>query len=363
MTMGRFMAWILAILGFAVAAVAGAYFWASSGWDGDDPAAASRADIVATAGAVPASAPAVLKVLTWNVAFGGGTGESTDVHTAEEVRRNLAAVAAGIRLQDPDIVFLQEVDRRAARSGDIDQFQELRQATGFPYGCFVTTWKLNHLPFPYWPPSRQIGRIHSGQAILSRFPIEACARHPLPQPSEQPSWYNRMYLHRCLQTARLRIGPDRVLDVVNVHLEAYGQANREDQARILAGLVGAPAAGMPLIVAGDFNAVPSGASMKGGFPDEPTDFTTDRTLEIIRAGTGLREVFLDDAPEVPEAATLTFPAKAETRRLDFVFARSLPASTRRETIATAASDHRPIVAVFPGVSSSDAPSGSPRTSP
>jgi endonuclease/exonuclease/phosphatase family metal-dependent hydrolase len=171
-----------------------------------------------------------------------------------------------------------------------------------------------------------------------------------------------MYLHRCLQTARLRIGAD-VLDVVNVHLEAYGQANREDQARILAGLVGAPAAGRPLIVAGDFNGVPPGASMKVGFPDEPTDFTTDRTLEIVRAGTGLREVFLDDAPEVPEPSTLTFPATAETRRLDFVFARGLPASTQRETIATAASDHRPIVAVFPVVRSSDAPSGSPRTSP
>ena len=50
---------------------------------------------------------------------------------------------------------------------------------------------------------------------------------------------------------------------------------------------------------------------------------------------------------MPEAETLTFPATAETRRLDFVLARGLPASLQRQAIATAASDHRPIGVVFP----------------
>lgn len=346
--MRRSVGWLLAIVALLAAALAGSYLWASSGWDGLDPRTAGHAEVVTMPVAPHRVLPSVLKVMTWNVAFGGGAnGASTDVYRAEEVRANLAALASQIRQRDPDLVFLQEVDRPSSRTGNVDQFQTLLNATGFPYGCFVTTWKLNYLPFPYWPPSKHIGRIHSGQAILSRFPIESCERRPLPQPAEQPSWYNRSFLHRCLQLARVRLAPDRFVQVVNVHLEAFSQPNREAQAKILADLVAGVPAPMPLIVAGDFNSVPPNAARKSGFPDEDTDFATDRTIEIVRSGTGLREVFLDDMPEAPDEATLTYPSKARTRRLDYVFSRGMGASTQRGALPTNASDHRAVEAVLP----------------
>jgi len=324
-----------------------AWWWASSGWDGDDPSSAARAEIVSTPDAQSRVAPTVLKILSWNVAFGGGTGGQADVHDADEVRRNLAALARQIRQADPDVVFLQEVDRPSHRTGNVDEFEELRAAAGFPYGCYVTTWRQNYLPYPYWPPSRHIGRIHSGQAVLSHFPIESCERRPMPQPPGQPGWYNRSYLHRSLQGARLRLPGDRPVDLVNVHLEAYSQENREAQARTLAEWVAGRPASVPLIVAGDFNAVPPGASRKSGFADEDADFTTDRTIEIVRVATGLREVFLDDVPDAPEEATWTFPSTAVSRRLDYVFARGFGPGTQRGTIRTDASDHRGIEAALP----------------
>ncbi len=327
-----------------LAVVAGVVlYWATSGWDGDD---AARAEIVATKDAPARVPPNVLKVLTWNVGFGGGLGAPTDVHAAPDVRANLDAIAGRVRDSDPDIVFLQEVDRPSRRSGDIDQFEYLRQATGFPYGCFVTTWKVNHLPFPFWPPARQVGRIHSGQAILSRFPIESCVRQPMPQPAEWSALYNRAYLHRSLQRARVRLAPDAFVDLFNVHLEAFSQGNREAQAAILADAMKAVPAGTPVIAAGDFNAVPPNALRKNGFPDEAIDFTTDRTIEIARAGTGLKEVFLDDSPDTPEDGSLTFPADAPTRRLDYVFWRGFAGSTQRGVQPGTASDHRPVEAAL-----------------
>ncbi len=276
-----------------------------------------------------------LVVVSWNLGFGGGPdGMPTDRHDAASVLGNLAKVASAIRDGGADIVFLEEVDRQSDRSGGIDQFAFLMETTGLGYGCFVTTWDLNWLPFPVWPPSRQLGRIRSGQAILSRFPIRTCSRTELAQPDEYPWWYRRFYLHRSLQTAVVDLGPG-TLTAVNVHLEAFSQPNREAQAvvaaRHAAGIEGA------LIVAGDFNALPPDAVLKSGFVDEDIDFTTDRTITLFMEGTGMRECL---GGATGHAAALTFPARAPTRRLDHVFFRGFSGAEDAQVDRdTTASDH------------------------
>ncbi len=330
-------------------ALVGLFLWASAGWDGADPSTAGHVelrDLPVASAAAPGDA---LTVVTWNAAFGGGAGKQpTERHGRAAVLANLSRLASVVTALAPDVVFLQEVDRPSDRSGGVDQLQVLQDTLGLPYACFATTWRLNYLPFPYWPPSRHVGRVWSGQAILSRFPIVDCDRIPLPQPSEYAWWYNRFFLHRSLQVARVALAEGRELALVNVHLEAFSQPNREAQAERLATELARLDPALPLILAGDFNAPPASATKKSGYVDEPeTDFASDQTLSIVRTAAGLREAF-DDAPGGPEAATLTFPAEAPTRRLDYLFTRGLPAPIARRVVPeTAASDHRPIVATIP----------------
>jgi endonuclease/exonuclease/phosphatase family metal-dependent hydrolase len=352
------VAWIaLSAIALLLVAAAIGLFWASRG----QRPAAGEIRVQDPATAPPASSPPrELVVATWNIGFGGGPdGMPTDRHDAASVRARLDAIALALRegtatrlgwrfrrslegsTPGPaDLVFLQEVDRPSDRSGGIDQFAYLADAVGLPYACFVTTWNLNWLPYPSWPPSRHLGRIHSGQAILSRYPIRDCTRVELPQPDEYPRWYRRFFLHRSLQVATIDAG-GRALTAVNVHLEAFSQPNREDQATRLRDLV----AGLegPLVVAGDFNAPPPHASRKAGFTDEDIDFTTDATIARFLDGGDLRECLDDPDAAGPESLTFTFPARAPTRRLDYVFFRGLAgvALTGVDPVDPA-SDHLPV---------------------
>lgn len=338
MRVALFLAAVLAIVLLCAAAV---LVWASRGRLPDEGEIRSQPGDAAALGVARDS----LVVATWNVGFGGGPdGMPTDRHDAVSVRERLDRIARTLRSGGAELVFLQEVDRPSDRSGGIDQFAHLVEGVGLPYACFVTTWNLNWLPFPAWPPSRHLGRIHSGQAILSRYPIRDCSRIELPQPDEYPWWYRRFFLHRALQVATIDLG-GRSLTAINVHLEAFSQPNREAQASLAGRLV--HEIDGPLVIAGDFNTLPAHAAQKGGFADEDIDFATDATFVRFLEGNDLRECL--DEPDVarPEADTFTFPARAPTRRLDYVFFRGFT-EVRHAGVdpVDPASDHLPVWATL-----------------
>jgi endonuclease/exonuclease/phosphatase family metal-dependent hydrolase len=68
--------------------------------------------------------------MTWNIGY-GALGSNADFFmdggkmvyssTSERVQQNLAEMADTIREEDPDILFLQEVDRNSDRSYHVDQ--------------------------------------------------------------------------------------------------------------------------------------------------------------------------------------------------------------------------------------------------
>ena len=157
-----------------------------------------------------------LTVISWNIHYGGGpTLEVGRGQTRSEVVGYLDALAAKIREWNADIVALQEVDREAIRSFDIDQLQWLAEATGLHHTVWTPTWDARWVPHPGLDPRTQIGRVYSGQVILSRFPIESANHIRLPQPEETGTLYNLFYLHRHLTDATVRLGPEHQLRVVN----------------------------------------------------------------------------------------------------------------------------------------------------
>jgi len=179
-------------------------------------------------GPVQPQTPLTLRVLSYNVHHGEGMDKVFDYE-------RLAKIVNGL---SPDIVALQEVDKRTERSSGVDQAALLGKL------C-----KMHHAfgqGLPY-----QDGQY--GQAILSRFPIEAAFTHPLPH----------QFDHEPRAAIEVRVHPAGIgpLTFVGTHLCHQRNDNRVQQAQRISRLFSKRQDG-PVILAGDFNARPASESMK-----------------------------------------------------------------------------------------------------
>ena len=119
----------------------------------------------------------VVKVLTWNIRFGSGrfpflvtlvergvlVDDATVQNTMESIADELNSIGA-------DIVFLQEVDLESKRTGYLNQVQYLLDNTYLNFGVYASMWEADIIP------SDGIGRINTGNAILSRFELSDAER-------------------------------------------------------------------------------------------------------------------------------------------------------------------------------------------
>lgn len=289
-----------------------------------------------------------LTVISWNIHYGGGpTLEVGRGQSRAEVVGFLDEIAAFIRESGADIAALQEVDRSAVRSYDIDQLAWLQEATGLPYAAWTPTWQAGWVPHPGLNPKDHIGRVESGQIVLSRFPLRNAQHIRLPQPPQSVPLYNRFYLHRHLTDVTANLGPGIDLRIVNAHLEAFHSANRQAHAAIGIETVGSDTSRTLLL--GDMNCTPPEAKLRQGFPDEPeTDMSQDNTIDALRSINGMQEVVPTSVYAADESAWFTFPASDPNRRLDYIFHGDGLSMVRAEvpTFDAPASDHLPVVARF-----------------
>ena len=157
-------------------------------------------------------------------------------HNQGDWAARLPLLVAAIRAEAPDVIGLQEVLEDAA-VGLPNQAQTLADALGGYSVHFVST-------DPEGAPRRY------GNAMLSRLPVLAVDSRKL-EPLDD------------YRTAiRLRVDlAGRAIDVVNTHL-AWQEDAAPVRARQIADLVSMlPEDGAPLIVMGDFNAVPEDAGL------------------------------------------------------------------------------------------------------
>ncbi len=303
---------------------------------------------VATAVAAGARAPGPargLAVATWNISWGQGWGSelsgSAPFRSHGAIDGALTAMARVLRAADVDVAFLQEVDLSAARSGHVDQARILAERAGFPWVAAAASWDLPYLPYPLWPPSQHAGRIRSGGAILSRYPLRDAWIETLPKPAARTAVYRAFYPSRYLMGAVLDAGEGQVVQLAQTHLEAFDLDNRRLQAGIVASRVAALARAPRLVFGGDLNTVPPSAAVRHGYPDEPhTDHRADPTYPIISAVPGLIPA------HPPGEACFTFPAHQPCRTLDHLFVAGALAveSARVASEGGESSDHLPVIA-------------------
>ena len=212
-----------------------------------------------------------LLVMTWNIKYGGGRlkffwecNGDRYLMTKGEVLSNMAPIAAKISEVDPDIILLQEVDVCSKRSAYVDQMQYLLDNTDLNYGTYASQWKADYVP------SDGIGRIDSGNAILSRWPIREATRIALPLIGDQPSHERYFYLKRNILRARIDLPGVENLYAVNVHTAAFAEDDTKkkhiDRFREELDLIDA-SSGL-FIAGGDLNEIPPGSPVRSGFPDD-----------------------------------------------------------------------------------------------
>jgi endonuclease/exonuclease/phosphatase family metal-dependent hydrolase len=237
----------------------------------------------------------MVRLVTYNVHRCVGTDRRLDVGRVAEV----------IAAQSPDIVALQEVDVRRARTGGIDQAHRLAQRLGMAFH-FNAAFKVEEEQF--------------GDAILTHLPERLVKAGPLPGHPRIPQLEPRGAIWVEIET------PAGTLGVINTHLGLVPREQRL-QAAALAGKewVEAAAPGTPLVVVGDMNATPRNAAYR---------ILAARLAEARRAAP-----FSHRAPTFPS----TFPVLA----IDHVFASESvvidAVRTPLDPFSRLASDHLPLI--------------------
>lgn len=288
--------------------------------------------------------PSVIKVQTWNLGwlFGvGSEGAGYEVRDKFYFEDKMNRLVQEIKKSSADIVCLQEVDFDSHRSHHVNQAQYLAQKANYPYVAEALSWESNYVPFPYWPFARHFGRIKSGGAILSKYPIISHEVEFLRKPLSQPWWYNLFYPHRYFQKVVIEAG-EKKLKIFNLHLEAFDKADRRSQVELLARRVKEEKV---QIVAGDFNMVPPSATKRSKFLNSKDDYENDFSYqEMLKSE--LLEVIPDNIYALDESLYFTFPSSRPNRRLDYIFYDKSLKMIKAEVLPSALSDHLPLKASF-----------------
>lgn len=299
----------LRIIGLAIVLLitlfVGFFFWASSG-----PLPEEQMAVTSTYEAEPAPPRDTLTAMTYNIGYLSGMTNNEPVVRPESLFvHNMDDAARLLRRTRPDIVGFQEIDFGATRSYYAHQLDTLATRLGYAASATAVNWDERYLPFPYSIDTAvHFGRVLSGQAVLSRYPIQSHERIELARTS-RPAWNDAFYLDRLAQVAEIEVGDDTIV-VINVHLEAFEAATRKQQATEVRTIYQRYAS-RPVLLMGDFNAeLPALQDTTQADPDE--------TLRLLLDGTDLRPAFSDSAYAAPDSLG-TYPADAPTRKIDYIF--------------------------------------------
>ena len=244
-------------------------------------------------------AASVLSILTYNVHSCIGTDRRMDPERVAEV----------IAAASPDVIALQELDVGRARTGGIDQAARIADLL-----------KMTS----HFHPALHVREEQYGDAILTALPSRLIKAGPIPSVGETRGalW--------------VEVTVDgRPVQIFNTHF-GLRRGERRLQAEMLLGdaWIGNDACrDQPVILTGDFNAIPS--SVAYGL--------LKRRLPPVRVG----DVQGSDGRRSTRMAP-TFPSRFPLLRLDHIFVsqgiETLTAGPVRTSLSRIASDHLPLLA-------------------
>lgn len=273
-------------------------------------------------------------IVSYNLGYLSGLANNTAAVTDSAFfEANQQRAIAALKAVKPDIVAFQEIDFDSKRSYGVDQSKAMAQALDMVFGAIAISWDKNYVPFPYWPPTAQFGKVLSGQSILSRLPIQKNSRIVLEKVASNPFYYNAFYLDRLAQVSEVLLYT-KPLIVINVHLEAFDEPTRISQTRFVRSLAEDYAKTYPVILLGDFN-----SSLNR------TDVETEFSIKEMAKS----EQFASAVPIEEWGEATTFPSDKPEYKLDYIwYTPSSIEMIKTEVIGAAgeSSDHLPLMMAF-----------------
>ncbi len=231
-----------------------------------------------------------LRTLTYNIFTGLVAGDGGGMVS-------MNAIANVIAVSNPDLVALQEVDKYTSR-GNIDQAKVLGELLGMEYRFLKS---MDYRGGEY------------GDALLSRYPIQATYEHSLPPNGGEV----RGALEVVVEVPDL-YGRTNTLSFVSTHLDHLSDKTRVIQVQAILDAL-APR-NHPIVLAGDLNAEPK-----------------SRPIALLER---------NGYTPLDSSGAFTFPAVTPTKKIDYIMVKNLPIteSNAEVVVETAASDHRPVYA-------------------
>lgn len=278
-----------------------------------------------------------LKVMTWNIKFGGGRIDFFfDCHgdrvimDSPEVISHLDSITWFINQTRPHVLFIQEIDTDSKRSAFIDQVEWVLQRTRFKYVVYAPQWRATHIP------SDGLGRMNSGNAIFSVTPLFNAKRIQLPLIEEQNFLVRYFYLRRNLLETTTIINNDTIR-LLNTHLSAYASdGTRKKQLDVVLNhLDSLDRHDKHFVAGGDFNTLPPDSRKTRDFADSACkggNFQADDHSRETRWMVPFYERFNPAVP-LPDYKANNTPYFTHTtdkngfwnRKLDYIFS-NLPIS-------------------------------------
>ncbi len=200
-----------------------------------------------------------LSLVTYNVGFGAYSddysffmdgGKYARAYSKEAVLANTQGSLSTITAVAPDLVLLQEVDKRGDRSYHVDQTSLFADGLAGYDAVFAQNYDSPYFFYPFHEP---IGANTSGMMTFSRFHIASAQRRSLPV---EESLYKYLDLDRAYAVSIMPTENGKELVVYNVHLSAYTSDGTiaDEQLKMLAADMAAQyEKGHYVIAAGDFN--------------------------------------------------------------------------------------------------------------
>lgn len=198
-----------------------------------------------------------VSIMTYNTGYGALSkdqdcyfdgGQTVVPESVDIINKNVEGMVNTVKEQNTDLYFLQEVDRDAKRSYNMDQLPLYQKATNYAT-MFACNFKVFYVPF-----NKGMGNVEAGIVTMSKYKVDSATRYQLPISFSWP--VSMMNLKRCLLETRIPIdGSDKELVLVNLHLEAYdsGEGKIAQTKQLMDLLSKEYKKGNYVIAGGDFN--------------------------------------------------------------------------------------------------------------
>jgi endonuclease/exonuclease/phosphatase family metal-dependent hydrolase len=182
----------------------------------------------------------ILKVMTLNARHGRGTRRSPIIRRKTALE-NLIRISGVLIRENPDLVMLQEVDRKSVFTGYFDHVKKLAKLSNYEYIFHPG----NHVNFSF----RNVAIASYGTALVSKSSLEQPYSYRLN--TNTPLKKGFVYA----QTCPVQFNGEKI-DIISLHLVALDPVPRKSRIRQASSIVNhilEMKSGNPIIMGGDFN--------------------------------------------------------------------------------------------------------------